>query len=104
MSKFVKIMFGDFCFLQNPEKLTVSRGLKTEKYHYIDSFTKLFITENEPCVVHGEGIIQNEKCDEEFLKIHSLFEAGKPDFLLIFGCPPMTAVISGLKKAYCSRE
>lgn len=98
MSKFVKLMFGNMRFLQNPEKLTVSRGVKTESFTYLDSFTKLFVTESEPCVVRGEGVILGNGADAEFLKIYSLFEAGKPQSLLIFGCPPMRAVISSLKR------
>lgn len=98
MSKFVKLMFGDDCFLQNPEKLTVSRGVKTESFTYIDSFTKLFAAESEPCVVRGEGVILGGGADEEFLRMYSLFEIGKPQPLLIFSCPPMRAVISGLKR------
>lgn len=98
MSKFVKLMFGNVRFLQNPEKLTVSRGVKTETFTYLDSFTKLFVTESEPCVVRGEGVILGGGADAEFLKIYSLFEDGKPQSLLIFGCPPMRAVISSLKR------
>lgn len=98
MSKFVKLMFGSVRFLQNPEKLTVSRGIKTESFTYLDSFTKLFTAENEPCIVRGEGVILGDEADAEFLRIHSLFEEGKPQSLLIFGCPPMRAVISNLKR------
>lgn len=98
MSKFVKLMFGYDCFLQNPEKLTVTRGVKTERFVYSDGFTKLFINESEPCVVRGEGTILGDKADAEFLRMYSLFEEGKPRSLLIFGCPPIKAVISNLKR------
>lgn len=98
MNNFVKLMFGEHCFWQNPQKLTVSRGLKTERYTYLDGFTGLFITQGEPCIVCGEGIILGENADDEFLKIYSLLESGKARTLLIFGCMPITAVISSLKR------
>lgn len=98
MDEYVKIMFGDVCFFQNPESLTVTRGLKTEKYTYYDGFSRLFVTDGEPCVIRGTGALLGEDASQQFEEMNEIFKARKIQPLLIFGCPPTNAVVSELRR------
>lgn len=98
MDEYVKLMFGDVCFMQNPESLTVTRGVKTEKYTYYDGFSRLFVTGGEPCAVRGEGTLLGKEASQQFEKMNELFKERKTQSLLIFGFPPMNAVLSELRR------
>lgn len=98
MEEYVRLMFGDVCFMQNPESLTVTRGVKTEGYTFYDGFSRLFVTGSEPCTVRGKGTIVGKDASEQFEKMNELFKAKKTQSLLIFGCPPMNAVLSELRR------
>lgn len=104
MRNFTQLKFGDYTFMHNPEKLTVSNRLSgsTAVMPYCGSRYETVALENAR--FKGKGVITGENCFEKLLLLLEALKSGKSRLLSISPFPSVKAVLTALEYTLTPKE
>ena len=104
MKNFTQMKFGEYTFMHNPERLTVSNKLSgsTALMPYCGTRFEAVVLENS--IITGKGIITGEDCFEKLILLLEALKRGEKRLLSISPFPAISTVLTSLEYTLTPKE
>lgn len=104
MKNFTQMKFGEYTFMHNPERLTVSNKLSGSTALMPYCGTRFEAVALENAIITGKGIITGEDCFEKLLLLLEALKRGEKRLLSISPFPATSAVLTSLEYTLTPKE